>query len=400
MKERDDRPGDRLDEQLREVARTWGTPTYVYDLDRIADNLARLRDALPGIDIRYAVKANPNGAVLARLASLDVGAEVLTVGELERALRAGFDATEILVGGPGQARDLVARARELEVARVSLDSASQLAAWTAAGFGAARFFVRVNPSLHADTHGHLATGDAGSKFGVPRDPALALARALADRDRFEGFHIHVGSQIRDVDTYAAVLDEMRALVDAGPPAPTLDIGGGFAVPGFPLEAFAELVTQFRDELGVGIVIEPGRFVVADAGYLVTRVLHVKSGGHVILDAGMADLLRPALYDAEHPVRSLSNGREAHGSGWELHGPLCENADRLGRNIVLPEPRPGDLVVVEHVGAYGFAMASNYVSSFRPAEVVLDGASHRLVRRRETTADLTRLESEAVHDRGR
>lgn len=385
----------RFDARLREVAAAHGTPTYVYDLDGISANLGRLRNALEGVDVRYAAKANANSAVLAHLAAQGVGAEVLTVGELERAVRAGFPPAKILVSGPGQGPKLMARARDLGVDRVSLDSASQLDAWRDKGLGQARFFVRVNPSLRPDTHGHLATGEAGSKFGVPRRAALDIARVLADLDRFEGFHIHVGSQIRDLSTYADVLSEMRALVEAGPPVRTLDIGGGFAVPGFPLEVFGDMVAEFRAELGVDVMVEPGRYLVADAGFLLTSVLHVKPGGHVILDAGMADLLRPALYDAKHPIRSLEEHLDRVGdrnaSAWELHGPLCENADRLGREVVLSTPKPGDLLVVEQAGAYGFAMASNYVSSFRPAEVVLETGTHRLVRRRETTEDLLSLD---------
>ena len=173
---------------------------------------------------------------------------------------------------------------------------------------------------------------------------------------------------------------------------TLDLGGGFAVPGFPLDAFAAKVRAFTNRFGLELILEPGRYLVADAGVLLTRVLHVKRGErtHVIADAGMADLLRPALYGAAHPVRVLGN-KERAGERVDVDGPLCENADRLGRGLELPTPLPNDLLVVEQAGAYGLTMASNYASSLRPAEVTIRGTRVRLARRRETVADVLRLE---------
>lgn len=385
------------DPLLHAIAERFGTPTYVYDLDVVDANLRALRRALPDAALRYAVKANPNGAVLRHLAGADVGAEVITLGELERALRAGMIPATLVLGGPRQDPALVARAAEVGVGLVSLDGAGSWRAWRPhLEASPARFLVRVNPGLDPHTHEHLATGAATSKFGVPAPEALALAREVAGAGRLAGFHLHVGSMITDLGVYDTLLPLLDELYAALPGCDTLDIGGGFAVPGFPLAGFAERVRPLARRHGLSLVVEPGRYLVATAGTLVTRVLHLKEGAprHAIADAGMADLLRPALYDAAHPIRRLADGGD--GGVWrgDVDGPLCENADRLGRDRSLPGVREGDLLAVDQAGAYGFAMASNYASSLRPAEVVVQAGAPRLVRRRERPEDLWRLEDEA------
>ncbi len=421
------------DALLRTIAERFATPTYVYDLARLRHQRESLLAAFPGARLLYAVKANPNGAVLRALASLGVGAEVITVGELERAVRAGMAPGDVLVGGPAQDARLVRRASELGVGLVSLDSAGQWLGWQAANAPAPRFLVRVNPGLDPGTHEHLATGAASSKFGLSPAAALALARAVHAAGRLAGFHVHAGSMIRDAGVYDAIREVLEPLYRALPGLELLDLGGGFAVPEPPLDAFGERATALARSLGARLLLEPGRHLVADAGTLLTRVLHVKQDGprrHVIADAGMADLLRPALYGAEHPIRVVTAATEGPADGAavsgdrgelqadgpvlsDLDGPLCENADRLGRDRRLPGVRPGALLAVELVGAYGFAMASNYASSLRPAEVVVDAAGDgagdaaggepgeapggprvRLARRRERPDDLWRLEDEA------
>jgi len=410
------------DALLRTIAERFGTPTYVYDLTRVHRQWNALRTAFPGARLLYAVKANPNGAVLRTLAGLGAGAEVITLGELERAVRAGIAPVDVLVGGPGQDAALVARACELGVGLASLDSLGTWRAWRAAGSQATRFLVRVNPGLDPATHEHLATGAATSKFGLPPEAALALAREVHAAGRLVGFHVHAGSMIRDPAVYEAVQAVLAPLYRALPGLELVDLGGGFAVPDAPLAAFGARGGAVAGALGAGLVLEPGRYLVAEAGTLLTRVLHVKPEGprrHVIADAGMADLLRPALYGAEHPVRVVASRGRPEGVAAalpghplsDLDGPLCENADRLGRALALPPVAPGDLLAVDRAGAYGFAMASNYASSLRPAEVAVgDGASEavegdpdahragaaeaRLVRRRERPDDLWHLEIDA------
>ncbi len=383
------------DDLLTSVAERFGTPTYLYDLTRVTRQVERLRRAFPGALLRYAVKANANGALLRHLAGLGVGAEALTLGELERALRAGFRPQDVLLGGPGPTPALARRAVEAGVELVSLDGEGAYAAWRQVEAPRVRFLVRLNPAFDPHTHEHLATAAGYSKFGVEAGAAAALAEEVAASDRLAGFHVHAGSMLDDPEVARLVVAALEPLYQRFPGLELVDLGGGFAVPDAPLEAFASAYAAFAARHGVTPLLEPGRFVVADAGVLLTRVLHVKEGErrHVIADAGMADLLRPALYGAHHPVRLVGGGREAHaGAATDVDGPLCENADRLAQDVELPAVRPGDLLAVERAGAYGFAMASNYASSLRPAEVTWDGVEARLARRRERPEDLWRLEA--------
>ena len=379
-------------EILHQLAETYGTPMYCYDLKKVSSQVENLQDALPNAQLRYAVKANPNGALLKHFASLGLGAEVITLGELERAYRAGIASKKLLLGGPGQDVTLISRALELGVNHVSLDSVSQWKSWQESfksEVESITFFPRVNPALDPRTHEHLATGAATSKFGMTPQEAAEVATDLGSQ--LGGFHVHAGSQISSSDVYDEILTVLEPLYKRFETAHTLDIGGGFAVPGFDLNLFVKKVTRFAERFDLDLIIEPGRYLVADAGVLISRVLHVKEGAlrHVIANAGMADLLRPALYGAQHPIRVL--GKEGTQITLDVNGPLCENADRLGRDLQLPNVEQGDLLVVEQAGAYGMAMASNYASSLRPAEVVVEGDDIRLVRRRETVEDLIRLE---------
>lgn len=385
------------DALLSLIAGRFGTPTYVYDLDVVAEQVARLKAAFPFADLRYAVKANGNGALLRHLVSLGVGAEALTEGELERALRAGFEPARIVLGGPGHTAALARRAAEAGVGLVSLDSVGAWRVWSEVGAPRVRFLVRVNPGFDPHTHEHLATAAATSKFGEPVEAARFLAREVAATGRLAGFHIHAGSMLDDETVAEMVVSSLEPLYAEFPEADLVDFGGGLAVPRPPLAGFAAAYERFVHRTGKRVLLEPGRFVVADAGTLLTRVLHVKESErrHVIADGGMADLLRPALYGARHPIRVVEGqGGAAPRLPTDVDGPLCENADRLGQDVELPALRAGDLLAVGTAGAYGFAMASNYAGSLRPAEVVVRGGEARLVRRRERPEDLWRLEEEA------
>jgi len=382
------------DALLLEIAALHGTPTYVYDLGAVTRNVANLRSAFPNALLRYAVKANANGALLRHLVAAGVGAEALTAGELERSLRAGFEPSRILFGGPGHTPELARRAAEAGVGLVSLDSTGAWDVWQGVPVSETRFLVRLNPGFDPHTHEHLATAAASSKFGEPYAVARALGRRIQATGRLAGFHVHAGSMIDDPLVADLVVGALEPLYEEFPGLDLVDFGGGFAVPNPPLERFSYAYGSFADRHRVSVVLEPGRFLVADAGTLLTRVLHVKESErrHVVADGGMADLLRPALYGAEHPIRLVGgNGALATSLPTDVDGPLCENADRLGQDVELPAVKPGDLLAVGRVGAYGFAMASNYVSSLRPAEVTVEAGEIRLVRRREEPADLWRLE---------
>lgn len=381
------------DALLHSLAADHGTPLYVYDLDEVAERVATLRAAFPEAHVRYAVKANPNGRLLATLARLGVGAEAITVGEVARAVRAGMPGHELLVGGPGQGRDLREYAAAVGVGHVSLDSLGQWQAWRDAPPPRSGFLVRVNPEFDPRTHEHLATGAEGSKFGLPAAAARDLAHQVHAAGRLAGFHVHAGSMIADPAVHDEILQRVEPLFAAFPGARTFDLGGGFAVPDFPLERLAARVRPWARERGLSLVLEPGRWLVAQAGLLLTRILWRKDDppGHWIVDAGMAQLLRPALYDAEHPIRRVGDASSGPGSQvGDVDGPLCENADRLGRRRTLTA-NPGDLLAVESAGAYGMAMASNYASDLRPPEVAIEEGRPRLVRRREVPEDLWRLE---------
>ena len=376
------------DAQLTDAAAKFGTPLYVYDLDTITRQVARVRNAFPDAELFFAVKANPCGAVLRHLAGLGLGAEVISKGELARALRAGIRPERVLLGGPRQDTELVAAARAAKIGWVSLDSLSQVQSWSKYPDDV-RFLVRLNPALDPHTHEHLATGAATSKFGMTFSDTVHAADLLGEK--LAGFHVHIGSQIAEIEVYDDVLRQLGALLERFSQVTTLNLGGGFAVPDFPLSEFAAKVGAF-----VGarqLLLEPGRFLVAASGTLLTQVLRVKGGPvkHVICDAGMAELLRPALYGSRHPIRAL--GKRGPAEPVDVDGPLCENADRLGRGVALPEVGPGDLLAVSEAGAYGLGMSSHYASSLRPAEAVVAAGQLRLVTERERVEDLWRLERE-------
>ncbi|MFA5551692.1 MAG: diaminopimelate decarboxylase [Trueperaceae bacterium] len=385
-------------ELFEEAAARFGTPTYLYDLPRISDQAESLRRAFPTAHMRYAVKANANGALLRHVAALGFGAEALTLGELERSLRAGFAPGAVVLGGPGVTAELARRSVEAGVSLVSLDGPGVYELYKPLlGCAAAanlRFMVRLNPGFDPDTHEHLATAAASSKFGLATEDAARLAESVASDGRLAGFHVHAGSMLTNAEVAHMVVAALEPLYARFQECTHVDLGGGFAVPGAPLAQFAAAYTGFAERHGVELILEPGRFLVADAGVLLTRVLHVKRGAktHVIADAGMADLLRPALYGATHPVWQVGADPAEATHLADVDGPLCENADRLAQAAPLSTVSAGDLLAVRQAGAYGFAMASNYASSLRPAEVVWDGAALRLARRRERPEDLWRLET--------
>ena len=379
------------DADLAALAAHHGTPTYVLDLDDVRARLAELRAAFPDAHVHYAAKANGHPAVLRALAERGAGVEAITEGELRAAAAAGVPGSALLLGGPGQDAAARAAARELGVALVSLDGRAQAAAWRAEPGPLPRFLVRVHPQLDPATHPHLATGAMGSKFGVTPAVAAALARDLAEAGRLAGFHVHVGSMIADPRTYDALLAVLDPLFDAVPEARVANLGGGFAVPGADLPAVAARVVPWVRRRGLELRLEPGRFLVADAGTLLTRVLWRKEPGetggrtHWICDAGMTHYARHALYGAEPPIRGVGTLRGRPATG-DVDGPACENGDRLGTDRTLAADA-GDLLAVGRAGAYGAAMASTYTAAPRPAEVVIDGGVARLARRRETPADL-------------
>jgi diaminopimelate decarboxylase len=366
-------------EQLLEAAERWGTPLYVTDLDVAAAAAHAWRAALPGAVVAYAVKANPDPALLRRIADEGFGFEVVGPIELALALRAGGTAERIVVNGVGQTDADLADALA-SGALVNAESLGALEALLRAPTRG-RIGLRINPALDAGTHPHLATGSAGAKFGI------ALSELPTALDRLgrppASVGAHIGSAISDVEPYrelAAILANLAE--ETG--AEWIDLGGGFA--GEP-EALASAIRPHLPNTA-RLIVEPGRSIVATAGWLLSRVVRVQSRGHLVADAGMTELLRPMLYGARHPVTLLSPGAPIAERSWTLSGPVCEAGDVLARDIDLgADSGEGALLAIGEVGAYGAVMASGYNGRLRPAEVVIEGGELRLSRRRETLEDV-------------
>ena len=397
---------------LADIANAVGTPVYVYSWPDIRDAQQRLARALRDIDhgICYAVKANANLSVLARLAALGIGFDIVSGGELERVLRAGGDPAKVVFSGVGKSAAEIDFAIKCGVDAINVESASEMERVAARAdlLGrSARIAIRVNPNVDPDTHPYIATGMTQSKFGVPPDQALALYRRAASAKALTvvGIACHIGSQIGRVAPFREALTALLALVDdieaQGIRLQHIDLGGGFGVryrDEQPLDVNA-LATALRREMagrGLKLLLEPGRYLVAEAGVLLTRVEYLKPAptpahrSHAIVDAAMNDLLRPALYQAWHDVQPAAR-TNAVAQRWNIVGPVCESGDflALDRELAVEE---GALLAIRSVGAYGFAQSSNYNSRPRAAEVLVDEDGFAVARRRETPNDLLRLES--------
>ncbi len=392
--------------RLADLAARYATPLYVYSRQRLEANYRRVADAFAplGVRVRYSVKANSTGAILRLLREWSAGFDVVSGGELYRSLRVGAEPKTIVFAGVGKNDDELRLAVESGVGWINVEAREELEALDAiAAAAGARPSValRLNPAVEADTHPHVATGGRRSKFGIDRDEA---ERLLADAARYAhldlaGLHVHIGSQLASPDATVAAVRTALDLIDRHH-LRMLDIGGGFPVNYRADEdakpdpsAFAQALAPLLRHRQLEVLIEPGRSIVADAGLLLTRVLNVKQRAGrqvVVVDAGMNDLIRPALYDAYHPIELLE-ARAADPIPTDVVGPVCESADAFARDRTLPPLRRGDLLAVTYAGAYGMSMASNYNSRPRPAEVLVDGAAHTLIRRRETLEDLLSTE---------
>jgi diaminopimelate decarboxylase len=368
-------------ELLVEAAERWGTPLYVTDLDVAASRAQAWQRALPGALVAYAVKANPDPALLRRLAAEGCGFEVVGPVELALAQRAGGVPERIVVNGVGQTDADIAAALDAG-ALVNAESLGALASLLKVG---GRIGLRVNPALEADTHPHLATGAASSKFGIALDELDAAHSMLARAGvHVESVGVHIGSDIDEVAPFA-LLAERLAHIAIRFGANRLDLGGGWA--GDPA-AYAGTVSSHLPP-SARLIVEPGRGIVGSAGWLLTRVVRVQARGHLVADAGMTELIRPMLYGADHPVELLAHrATTSTARSWTLAGPVCEAGDLLATDLDLGEEvGEGALLAIGEAGAYGLAMASNYNGRLRPAQVVIEGGSVHLSRRRETLEDL-------------
>ncbi len=397
---------------LERIATEVGTPAYVYSASVVRDRYQRLDAALAPLPhrIHYTLKANSNRGILRVLRELGAGVDVVSGGELYRALRAGFSGKDIIFGGVGKAEHEIREALEAGVLLINAESeaevrlidriAGELGVTAAVG-------IRVNPEVTVDSsHRYIKTGEKGAKFGVPFDEVLGVARIAAGlaHTKLVGLDMHIGSQLFRLDPY---LDGTEKLVDLLGALRTdgidtleyLDIGGGLGVSyddeeSPDLHRFARALVPRVKPTGLTLLMEPGRFIVGNAGMLLTRVLYRKrSGGRsfLITDAGMTELLRPSHYDAYHRIEAV---RPTDQQGqFDVVGPVCESGDFLALDRKMDDAAAGDLLAVYDVGAYGYVMASNYNTRPRGVEVMVDGEQFAVTTARERYEDLVRLEQD-------
>ena len=398
---------------LDEIAQAVGTPAYVYSSRHMRGQLRRFQEAFSGqrMMVCYALKANSNLAVIKTLAAAGAGAEIVSGGELQRALAVGVPPERIVFAGVAKSRDEMAAALDAGIAQFNVESIPELEALDAVASArgqTAPVALRVNPDVAAGGHDKISTGRKQDKFGISHEEALEsyrLARRLSGIE-VVGLHLHIGSQILSLTPFEAayrraieLVQELRA---EGIDVRRIDLGGGLGVgyrgeQGLDLVAYAAMVRELSQGLDLELMFEPGRFLVAEGGVLLSRVLYIKQGAerpHVILDAGMNDLLRPALYDAYHPILPVVEpALDAPRTAYDVVGPICESADIFARARTLPPLRPQDLVAFTGAGAYGAVMASDYNSRPLAAEVLVEDRAYAVVRPRQEPR--ARFASEAL-----
>ncbi|MCY4539673.1 MAG: diaminopimelate decarboxylase [Chloroflexi bacterium] len=385
------------------IARELETPVYVYSLKRIQENYRRLKAAFApvGARLHYSAKANSNAAILRTLIDKGAGIDAVSGGEIARTLRAGAAAQDIVFAGVGKTVAEIGYAIERGIGWFNVENELELQyineAASSIGTEKVQVALRFNPEVRADTHPQISTGHGGAKFGLT---AAAIGKALAGAERYPnlsicGVHLHIGSQLGDSAATLQALAKTRQLIKPYPNIHTINLGGGLPVAyrqDQSIPSLEELVSEIAPHVhGYQVLLEPGRAIVADAGILVATVLYVKEqAGKIfyIIDASMTELIRPALYGAQHEIVPLTQPDD----GWvvaQVVGPVCESTDVLASDREIARLQVGDRVAIMTAGAYGMAMASNYNSRLRPAEAVVavDGDSWSVSRRRETIGDL-------------
>jgi diaminopimelate decarboxylase len=405
---------------LSYLAKKYGTPLYVYSAGQILDRYKLFSEAFAHRDhlICYSVKANSNLSILKLLADKGSGFDIVSGGELERILEVNKKAARrVVFSGVGKTAPEIDLALAARILIFNVESESEVALLAERARKQkvrARVALRVNPDVFAETHPYISTGLREHKFGID----IKLARSvyqLAKQSRFldpVGISVHIGSQIQTAEPFGAALEAVanliRELQTDGIRIKFVDAGGGLGIDYLPSSSsfdpvaamgkYAAALERSLGELDVRLLLEPGRFLVAQAGALLARVLYVKRNGaktFVITDAGMNDLIRPALYQAYHEIVPVIQDASSKPATVDIVGPVCETGDFFARDRVLPEVKEGDLVAILDTGAYGMSLSSNYNTRPRPAEVLVEGKRARLIRRRETVQDLTRQEARFV-----
>ena len=398
------------DVPLERLAKEQGTPCYIYSHATLTRHFQTFDQAFAAVPhlIAFAMKANSNLAILRLMASLGSGADIVSGGELFRALQAGIAPSKIVFAGVGKSPEEIAYALDSDILLFNVESPAELQAINdvAREKGLrARAALRVNPDIDPQTHPYITTGLKKSKFGIGADRALDEFTTAASLPNVEviGVHAHIGSQLTQVSPFVDSLERVVGLIETlkgrGIPIRYLNIGGGLGItysdetPPLPTE-YAEAIMPLLQASQCEIIMEPGRVIAGNAGVMLTHVLYIKETGaknFAIVDAAMNDLLRPSLYQAHHdilPVRQVPNASEAV---FDVVGPVCESGDFLAQGRTLPAVKAGDLLAVMSAGAYGFTMASNYNSRPRVPEILVKGGESFVIRDRETFDDLVRGE---------
>jgi len=417
------------DVPVPELAQTYGTPLYVYSQKTLLHHLAQLQRAFAAVEplICYSIKTNPNIHLARLMAEHGTGFDVTSGGELFRALKAGGAGPMIVFAGAGKTDDEMSYGLDVGALMFNVESEGELLALAdlARGMGkVAQVALRVNPDLPPKTHAKTDTSVKGVKFGLDIDTVLEFAQKMVGHPhvKITGLHMHLGSPILSVQPYQLGIEKGMVLIEKlrkqGHEIKYINMGGGFGIhyrkqEALPAEAFARVIVPAVKQLGCRLILEPGRFIVGNAGILVSRVIYTKESGgkhFIIQDAAMNDLIRPTLYDAFHrvwpvaPAAGFPTPPEDYEAGIpgtiksDVVGPVCESGDFLAKDRRLPPVRRGDLLATFSAGAYGMAMSSNYNGRPRAAEVLVDGSTSRLIRRRETFEDLIRAEVE-VENKG-
>jgi len=394
---------------FKELAKTYNTPLYVYDFNYMQDRYNELKSAFEGSKslICYAVKANSNLSVINNFAKLGSGADCVSIGEVKRALLAGVKPYKIIFSGVGKSDSEIKEALNLKILMINVESEAELKRVEAVAkeLGVeARVSIRVNPNVDAKTHPYISTGLHENKFGVDIDMAKRMYIYAKNSKNLDpvGIHFHIGSQLTDIapikEAAQIVADLVKSLKAIDIDIKFFDVGGGLGVvynneEPIDVNEYANAIKGAIKGLDVTIVMEPGRYLVANGGYLVTKVLYEKQNGNkrfTIVDAAMNDLLRPSLYNASHQVELLEK-RDGPVSKTDIVGPICESGDFLAKDVELPPLKSGDLLLIKSAGAYGFTMSSNYNSRPRACEVACKDGECKVIRARESFEDLVEKE---------
>ncbi len=396
---------------VEDLVREYGTPLYIYSGGLFEENLLRFKEAFKELSplICYSVKSNSCGALLQLVKQNGLGADIVSGGELYRALRVGIPADSIVFAGVGKTRSEIEEALEAGVYLFNVESIpeAQEISEAAGKLGkTARIAIRVNPDVKADTHKHITTGTKENKFGIDLEVAEKYFQQINELPHLEliGVHCHIGSQITDVAPYVNAMKRVVRFVnmlrEEGIHIKVLNLGGGYGVAYHPEENPLDLITlgkelkKILEGLDCQIIMEPGRFISAPAGILATRVIYVKEGikkTFVIIDGAVSEFIRPVLYDGYHEVEPIQDKQGRKNKVVDVVGPICESGDFFAKDRELQEVQSGEYLAVRDTGAYGFAMASNYNSRPFVSEVVVYDRNHYLVRQKNTYADLVKDE---------